>query len=46
MLYKCTHNICEGPGAAAINELAKIKGCKVSVIASGGNFDQNIFLLF
>ena len=39
MLYECTHNVCEGAGAAAIaaalQEASKIKGRKVAVIASG-----------
>ncbi len=47
MLYECTHNVCEGAGAAAIaaalQEASKIKGRKVAVIASGGNVDRDVF---
>ena len=47
MLYECTHNVCEGAGAAAIaaalKEAPKIKGRKVAVIASGGNVDRDVF---
>jgi threonine dehydratase len=47
MLYGCTHNVCEGAGAAAIaaalQEASKIKGRKVAVIASGGNVDRDVF---
>ena len=48
MLYECTHNVCEGAGAAAIaaalQESSKIKGRKVAVIASGGNVDRDVFV--
>jgi len=48
MLYECTHNVCEGAGAAAITaalqEASKIKGRKVAVIASGGNVDRDVFV--
>ena len=48
MLYECTHNVCEGAGAAAIaaalQEASKNKGRKVAVIASGGNVDQDVFV--
>jgi len=48
MLYECTHNVCEGAGAAAIaaalQEASKIKGRKVAVIASGGNVDRDVFV--
>ncbi|MBS1255103.1 MAG: L-threonine dehydratase catabolic TdcB [Deltaproteobacteria bacterium] len=46
-LYECTHNVCEGSGAAAyaaaVQESTKIKGLKVAVIASGGNIDRDVF---
>ena len=47
MLYECTHNVCEGAGAAiaaALLEASKIKGRKVAVIASGGNVDRDVFV--
>ena len=48
MLYECTHNVCEGAGAAAIaaalKEASRIKGRKVAVIASGGNVDRDVFV--
>jgi len=48
MLYECTHNVCEGAGAAAfaaaLQEASKIKGRKVAVIASGGNVDRDVFV--
>ena len=47
MMYECTHNVCEGAGAAAITaalqESSKNKGRKVAVIASGGNVDRDVF---
>lgn len=47
MLYECTHNVCEGAGAAAIaaalKEASKIKGRKVAVIASSGNVARDVF---
>ena len=47
MLYECTHNVCEGAGAAAfaaaVQESSKIKSRKVAVIASGGNVDRDVF---
>ena len=47
MMFECTHNVCEGAGAAALaaatQEKARIKGCKVAVIATGGNVDQDVF---
>lgn len=47
ILYSCTHNVCEGAGAAAtaaaIQERSKIIGRKVAVVVSGGNVDGNIF---
>jgi len=47
MMFECTHNVCEGAGAAALaaanQEKAIIAGRKIAVVASGGNVDQNIF---
>ncbi|MBL4824926.1 MAG: threonine dehydratase [SAR324 cluster bacterium] len=47
MMFECTHNVCEGAGAAAtaaaLQESSKIKGRKVAVIASGGNVDRDVF---
>ena len=47
MLFECTHNTCEGAGAAglaaAVQERTRIGGQKVAVVASGGNVDRDIF---
>jgi len=47
MMFECTHNVCEGAGAAALaavtQEKARIEGRKVAVIATGGNVDQDVF---
>ena len=47
MMFECTHNVCEGAGAAtlaaATQEKSRIAGRKVAVIASGGNVDQEVF---
>jgi len=47
MMFECTHNVCEGAGAAglaaAMQEAPMIAGRKVAVIASGGNVDQDVF---
>ena len=47
MLFECTHNTCEGAGAAslaaAIQERSRISGRKVAVVASGGNVDRGVF---
>ena len=47
MMFECTHNVCEGAGAAALaaanQEGAVIAGRKIAVVASGGNVDQNVF---
>lgn len=46
MLFECTHNACEGAGAAAlaaaVQEAPGLAGRKVAVIASGGNIDRNV----
>ena len=47
MMFECTHNVCEGAGAAplaaATQEKSRIAGRKVAVVASGGNVDQAVF---
>ena len=47
LMFECTHNVCEGAGAAglaaATQESAKLSGQKVAVVASGGNVDQPVF---
>ena len=47
MMFECTHNVCEGAGAAALaaamQEKAGLTGRKVAVVASGGNVDQGTF---
>ena len=47
MMFECTHNVCEGAGAAALaaalQEKGRLAGRKVAVVASGGNVDQDVF---
>ena len=47
ILYRSTHNIAEGAGAAAFaalhREAARQAGRRVAVILSGGNVDSNVF---
>ena len=47
MMFECTHNVCEGAGAAALaaatQERSRISGRRVAVVASGGNIDQDVF---
>jgi threonine dehydratase len=47
VMFECTHNVCEGAGAAALaaamQEKSAIAGSKVAVVASGGNVDQDVF---
>ena len=47
MMFECTHNVCEGAGAAALaaatQEQSQLAGKKVAVVASGGNVDQALF---
>ena len=47
MMFECTHNVCEGAGAAALaaatQEAKRNTGLKVAVIASGGNIDKDVF---
>lgn len=46
-LFECTHNTCEGAGAAAtaaaMQEKSHISGRKIAVVASGGNVDREVF---
>jgi threonine dehydratase len=46
-MFECSHNTCEGAGAAAlaaaVQEAAENSGRKVAVVASGGNVDRNVF---
>jgi len=47
MMFECTHNVCEGAGAAALaaayQEKEKVAGQKVAVVATGGNVDRDMF---
>ncbi len=47
MMFECTHNVCEGAGAAALaaatQEKTKLRGRKAAVIATGGNVDKEVF---
>ncbi len=47
MLFECTHNVCEGAGAAAVaaaaQERTRIAGRRVAVVLSGGNVDREVF---
>ena len=47
VMFECTHNVCEGAGAAAIaaaiQEKDANKGRRVAVVASGGNVDRSVF---
>ena len=47
MMFACTHNVCEGAGAAALaaacQEKTELQGRKIAVVASGGNIDQPVF---
>lgn len=47
MMFECTHNTCEGAGAAALaaatQEQSGISGRKIAVVASGGNVDRDVF---
>lgn len=46
-LFECTHNTCEGAGAAAwaaaVREKSRLRGKKVAVVVSGGNVDRALF---
>lgn len=47
VLYRCTHNVAEGAGAAALagllQERGRMAGKAVGVILSGGNIDTDLF---
>ena len=46
-LFKDTHNVVEGAGAASLaaatKEAAQLKGRRVALIATGGNVDSDVF---
>ncbi len=46
-MFECTHNTCEGAGAAAlaaaVQEIERNRGRKIAVVASGGNVDREVF---
>lgn len=46
-LFECTHNTCEGAGAAAtaaaMQERGRIAGRRIAVVISGGNVDRDVF---
>lgn len=46
-LFECTHNTCEGAGAAAtaaaLKERDRISGRRVALVMSGGNVDRDVF---
>lgn len=46
-LFECTHQVCEGAGAAAtaaaLQERSALSGLRVAVVVSGGNVDRNVF---
>jgi len=46
-MFECTHNTCEGAGAAALaaakQERSSNTGRRVAIVASGGNVDRDIF---
>lgn len=47
MMFECTHNVCEGAGAAALaaamKEAPQNTGLRVAVVATGGNVDKDVF---
>ena len=47
MMYECTHNVCEGAGAAALaaamQEAPRFAGRRVAIVATGGNVDADMF---
>jgi len=47
LLFECTHNACEGAGAAALAAAAQEQGLnvgkKVALVVSGGNVDSGVF---
>jgi len=46
-LYRCTHNVAEGAGAAALAALSQerdiMQGKRAGVILCGGNIDTDLF---
>lgn len=46
-LFECTHNTCEGAGAApvaaALQEKDRVAGRRIAVVVSGGNVDRDVF---
>ncbi len=47
VMFECTHNVCEGAGAAAlaaaVQERSKNAGRRIALVASGGNVDRDVF---
>jgi threonine dehydratase len=43
-LYRCTHNVAEGAGAAAYQERERMLGKRIAVILTGGNIDRAWFV--
>jgi threonine dehydratase len=47
LMFECTHNTCEGAGAAALaaalQERSRNSGRRIAVVASGGNVDREVF---
>jgi threonine dehydratase len=47
LMFECTHNTCEGAGAAALaaamQDQSRNSGLRIAVIASGGNVDRDVF---
>lgn len=47
LMFECTHNTCEGAGAAALaaakQEQPRLSGRTIAVVASGGNVDRSVF---
>lgn len=47
LMFECTHNTCEGAGAAALaaamQESSDISGRRVAAVATGGNVDREMF---
>jgi len=47
LMFECTHNACEGAGAAAlaaaVQDRERNRGKRIAVVASGGNVDREVF---
>jgi threonine dehydratase len=47
LVFECTHNVCEGAGAAAVaaalQERTTLRGLTAAVVLSGGNVDRAVF---